>query len=67
VASNPPESRGPTRNWIGLRFSCHGAYLRVVVPPEGRKITARCPVCGREADVSSDPEGSDRRFFEIDP
>lgn len=63
----PPERRGPTQNWIGIRFACHGAYLRVVVPPAGKKTTVKCPVCGREADVVRGAEGSDRRFFEIGP
>jgi len=55
------------RNWIGIRFSCHDAYLRVVVPPEGRKTTVKCPVCGREVDVMKGPGGSDRTYFEVGP
>jgi hypothetical protein len=60
-----PSSTGPQRNWIGIRFVCHGAYLKVVVPPIGSKVTVKCPVCGREADVEHGPGGSNRPYFEV--
>jgi len=58
-------SSGPQRNWIGIRFACHGAYLKVVIPPSGAKTTVKCPLCGREAEVAHGPGGTDRRYFEV--
>lgn len=58
-------SAGPARNWVGIRFACHGAYLKVIIPAPGSKVTVRCPLCGREADVTHGPGGSDRRYFEV--
>lgn len=67
VAPLHPRDRksGPIQNWVGIRFVCHGSYLKVVVPPEGRTTTVRCPSCGREADVMRGSGGSDRNYFEV--
>lgn len=58
-------SKGPHRNWVGIRFACHGAYLKVVIPPQGSKTIVKCPLCGREAEIVHGTGGSDRRYFEV--
>ena len=43
---------------MSVKFTCHGGVLRLVVPPEGRTATARCPVCGRETCFRREAGGS---------
>ncbi|MBK9575898.1 MAG: hypothetical protein IPK50_22185 [Fibrobacterota bacterium] len=53
------------RNWVSVKFTCHGGVLRLVVPPEGRTATARCPVCGRETCFRREAGGSTATWFEV--
>lgn len=53
------------RPWLGVRFSCSGAYLRVYRNAEGTAYLARCPRCGRTARFRVGPGGTGERFFEV--
>jgi hypothetical protein len=52
---------------VAVRFRCHGGYLRVTIPEDGRPAIARCPVCGLEARFARGEGGSTSAFFEVGP
>jgi hypothetical protein len=53
------------RNWVAVRFRCHGGYLRITIPSDGRAAVARCPVCGAEARFVRGEGGTTSKFFEV--
>lgn len=53
------------RPWLGVRFTCAGAYIRVYRQPDGSRYIARCPRCGRSAIFRVGPDGTGSRQFEI--
>lgn len=53
------------RPWIGVRFVCAGAYLRVARNKEGTGYQAMCPRCGKRIRFRVGPGGTDQRFFEV--
>ncbi|MBL9031824.1 MAG: hypothetical protein JNM80_08965 [Phycisphaerae bacterium] len=53
------------RPWLGVRFACSGAYLRVYRNPEDRQYRATCPRCGRTVTFRVGPGGTSSRFFEV--
>jgi hypothetical protein len=53
------------RPWLGVKFLCAGAYLRVLRNPEGTGYTARCPKCGKCIRFKVGNGGTDQRFFEV--
>ncbi len=55
---------GP-RPWIGVRFLCAGAYLRVPRNREGTAYHAVCPRCGKRVRFRVGPGGTSQRFFEV--
>lgn len=57
-------SRG--RPWLGLRFTCSGAYVRVFRSVDGSKYQARCPRCGKSVVFRVGEGGTSARFFEVD-
>lgn len=61
AASNAPE-----RPWLGVRFLCSGAYVRVFRDPNRPCYLARCPRCGVTARFQVASGGTDHRFFEVD-
>ncbi|MEM9372758.1 MAG: hypothetical protein AAGA55_03865 [Planctomycetota bacterium] len=54
-----------TRPWIGVRFACAGAYVRVYRNVQGTAYLAGCPKCGRRMRFRVGPGGTDNRFFEV--
>ncbi|MBX3377209.1 MAG: hypothetical protein KF678_09435 [Phycisphaeraceae bacterium] len=61
------EGRGGTgRPWLGLRFTCSGAYVRVYRSVDGSKYQARCPRCGKSVVFRVGQGGTSARFFEVD-
>jgi hypothetical protein len=61
----PPEPpRGP-RPWLGVRFRCAGAYLRVYRSPAAAEYRATCPRCARCIRFAVGEGGTDQRFFEV--
>jgi len=53
------------RPWIGVRFTCAGAYTRVYRDPHAREYLARCPRCGLAARFPVGPGGTACRFFDV--
>jgi hypothetical protein len=58
-------SRAAGRPWIGVRFLCAGAYIRVSRNPDGTAYHAACPRCGKRVRFRVGPGGSNNRFFEV--
>jgi hypothetical protein len=54
-----------SRPWLGVRFACAGAYVRVLRNAEGTGYTARCPRCGRCMRFRVGQGGTSQRFFEV--
>ncbi len=64
--TRPPRAPAPApRPWIGVRFTCAGAYVRVYRKPEDKAYNARCPRCGRCVRFAVGPGGTSARFFEV--
>jgi hypothetical protein len=69
-APDPPR-RGPgqpaagQRPWIGVRFLCAGAYVRVGRNPDATAYHAVCPRCGKRLRFRVGPGGTEQRFFEV--
>lgn len=64
----PPGGRGggaEGRPWIGVRFLCAGAYVRVSRNKEGTAYHAMCPRCGKRIRFRVGPGGTNQRFFEV--
>jgi len=53
------------RPWLGVRFSCSGAYLRVYRSVDGTQYRATCPRCGRAVVFRVGQGGTPSRFFEV--
>lgn len=53
------------RPWLGVRFVCGGAYLRVYRNRAGNAYTATCPRCAKQMRFLVRDGGTDRRFFEV--
>ncbi|MFK7758775.1 MAG: hypothetical protein AB8C13_02380 [Phycisphaerales bacterium] len=55
------------RPWLGVRFTCSGAYQRVYRSADGSLYLARCPKCSQcmRFRVSGDGQGTDQRFFNV--
>ena len=51
--------------WLGVKFTCSGAYLRVFRNSEGTGYAARCPKCGKCIRFRVGAGGTEQRFFEV--
>jgi hypothetical protein len=58
-------SSGALRPWLGVRFSCSGAYQRVFRAPDSTSYLARCPRCGRSVRFQVGEGGTSHRFFDV--
>jgi hypothetical protein len=56
---------GQQRPWLGVKFVCAGAYLRVYRNRAGTAYTANCPKCGKCIRFRVGEGGSSQRFFEV--
>ncbi|RMH29962.1 MAG: hypothetical protein D6692_03680 [Planctomycetota bacterium] len=56
---------GGGRPWIGVRFVCAGAYVRVYRNVQGTGYLASCPKCGRRMRFRVGPGGTNSRFFDV--
>ncbi len=54
-----------TRPWLGVRFTCAGAYIRVFRNAEGTGYAARCPKCGQCMRFRVGEGGTNQRIFEV--
>lgn len=62
----PDHSASPgSRPWLGVRFRCAGAYLRVFRTADGSEYRATCPRCARCVRFAVGNGGTDQRFFEV--
>lgn len=59
-----PAAGGP-RPWLGVRFTCTGAYLRVYRGNDGATYLARCPRCGKSVRFRVGSGGTNERFFVV--
>lgn len=53
------------RPWLGVRFACAGAYVRVYRDKDGKAYNARCPRCGKAIVFRVGPGGNNQRFYEV--
>ena len=53
------------RPWLGIRFTCSGAYVRVYRSADGKRYQARCPRCSRQVTFRVGEGGTGERFFEV--
>lgn len=53
------------RPWLGVRFACAGAYVRVFRSADGREYRTNCPRCGRSVVFRVGTGGTSERFFEV--
>lgn len=72
ILGGTPQPAGPVgggaggqRPWIGVRFLCAGAYIRVGRNKEGTAYHAMCPRCGKRIRFRVGPGGTNQRFFEV--
>lgn len=61
----PGDGRAGQRPWIGIRFMCAGAYVRVSRNKDGTAYNAMCPRCGKRVRFRVGPGGTNNRFFEV--
>lgn len=59
------DGTGAQQPWIGVRFECAGAYVRVFRDRAGAGYLARCPRCGTPVRFRVGPAGTDERFFRV--
>ena len=60
-----PVSEPTGRPWLGVRFSCNGAYQRIFRSADGSRYQATCPRCGRSVVFRVGSGGTSDRFFEV--
>jgi hypothetical protein len=60
-----PPATPPDRPWLGVRFTCAGAYVRVYRSADGSCYRALCPKCSRCVKFEVGHGGTDQRFFEV--
>lgn len=53
------------RPWLGVRFTCAGAYIRVFRNAAGTGYAARCPKCGQCMNFRVGEGGTNQRFFQV--
>ena len=53
------------RPWLGIQFTCAGAYQRVYRSADGVKYLARCPRCGKSINFRVGEGGTNQRFFDV--
>jgi hypothetical protein len=62
VQDQEPQTERP---WLGVHFTCAGAYQRVFRNAAGTAYLARCPKCAKCIRFRVGPGGEQKRFFEV--
>jgi hypothetical protein len=65
MVSDPAAGMGTGRPWLGVRFACSGAYVRVYRNAQGTEYLARCPRCAKCIRFRVGSGGTPQRFFEV--
>ncbi len=63
VPDQPAGSTG--RPWLGVQFTCAGAYQRVYRSVDGQRYLARCPRCAKSITFRVGEGGTNQRFFDV--
>ncbi|MGV6814886.1 MAG: hypothetical protein ACWA5W_07765 [Phycisphaerales bacterium] len=58
-------TQGGQRPWLGIQFTCAGAYQRVYRTADGSRYLARCPRCGKSMTFRVGEGGTNQRFFDV--
>ena len=53
------------KKFLGLKFTCCGAYSRVYINRDGTAYEGRCPKCLKHVRLAIGEGGTDNRFFEV--
>ena len=53
------------RPWLGVRFTCAGAYQRVYRDVHQGVYVARCPKCAKSIRFRVGQGGTNQRFFNV--
>jgi hypothetical protein len=53
------------RPWLGVQFTCAGAYQRVYRSVDGERYLARCPHCSKSITFRVGEGGTNQRFFDV--
>jgi len=59
------ETAREARAWLGVRFTCAGAYLRAFKSADGTEYRVTCPRCAKCVRFAVGEGGTDQRFFEV--
>ena len=67
IGGTPVAATGATANrpWLGVRFVCANAYVRVFRNTAGTSYDARCPKCAKCVQFRVGEGGTSQRFFEV--
>jgi hypothetical protein len=65
AAPTPGPGRPVGNPWIGVRFTCAGAYIRVYRKPTDTQYVARCPKCMQCIRFRVGPGGHTARQFDV--
>lgn len=61
----PTPRTSEPKPWIGVRFTCAPAYVRVTIDRAGDGYTARCPRCNKCMRFRVGSDGTNRRLFDV--
>jgi hypothetical protein len=64
-AGRPSDPASGSRPWLGVKFVCAGAYLRVYRNADATAYLATCPRCARCVRFRVGQGGVSQRFFEV--
>ncbi|MCU0662219.1 MAG: hypothetical protein MUC50_07825 [Myxococcota bacterium] len=61
--STTDQNKKESRPFLGVRFDCCNAYVRIYRNKDGTAYEGRCPKCLRPLSIPIGPGGSSNRFF----
>ena len=63
--SEPSDSEGGGRKFLGVQFACCDVYTRIYVNRTRTAYEGFCPKCGRPVRIRIGSGGTDCRFFTV--